>query len=404
MRDQLQRLTELLRDHRPLWETRPFVERDPAWEQAHPGVSAWLRGLGEDQLDALERDAELPADAPRELLRWDAAARAASEVPVAASTTLHLGPERDLARGVPGRKWRQVRAFVEAALPRLAELPAAPIVDWCAGKGHVSRLLALAADREVVAVERQGALCDAGAALAARVDAPVRFVTADVLGDAAASAALRPDVAVVALHACGDLSADLVRRGAAVRALLVVPCCYHRVGPESAVTYQPLSDAAQACELPLPRAALRLPTADDVAARPALRGARRRDMAFRLGLDLLVREASGEDAYRPLGRLPARVRRLPFEAFCREAARRLEIELPARWDPAIVERAGRERALVARQLGVVRARFRRPLELWLVLDRAMALAEAGRTVTVERFCPRAITPRNLLITAVSRGG
>jgi hypothetical protein len=55
-----------------------------------------------------------------------------------------------------------------------------------------------------------------------------------------------------------------------------------------------------------------------------------------------------------------------------------------------------------RALGALRVRFRRPLELWLVLDRAERLRDAGWQVDVGTFCPHEATPRNLLVLA-SRG-
>ena len=48
---------------------------------------------------------------------------------------------------------------------------------------------------------------------------------------------------------------------------------------------------------------------------------------------------------------------------------------------------------------LVRHLFRRPLELWLVLDRALFLQEQGYRVELREFCPRHLTPRNILIHA-----
>ena len=44
--------------------------------------------------------------------------------------------------------------------------------------------------------------------------------------------------------------------------------------------------------------------------------------------------------------------------------------------------------------------FRRPLELWMVLDYAVFLEEQGYRVRLGRFCARELTPRNLLVDAV----
>ncbi|MFT6395720.1 MAG: hypothetical protein ACJAYU_000462 [Bradymonadia bacterium] len=52
---------------------------------------------------------------------------------------------------------------------------------------------------------------------------------------------------------------------------------------------------------------------------------------------------------------------------------------------------------------MVRAIYRRPIELWLVLDRAHRLAEAGRPVLVGQFCEREVSPRNLMILSPTSG-
>jgi len=45
--------------------------------------------------------------------------------------------------------------------------------------------------------------------------------------------------------------------------------------------------------------------------------------------------------------------------------------------------------------------FRRPLELWLVLDVAMYLQEQGYQVSLSELCAPELTPRNLLLQAVN---
>ena len=74
-------------------------------------------------------------------------------------------------------------------------------------------------------------------------------------------------------------------------------------------------------------------------------------------------------------------------------------EVASTFDPDAVEREAAEEVRRIRALGLVRMLARRPLELWLILDRAQSLVEAGWDVTVGTFCPREATPRNLLILA-----
>ena len=66
---------------------------------------------------------------------------------------------------------------------------------------------------------------------------------------------------------------------------------------------------------------------------------------------------------------------------------------------ASFERAGAARLPVVARMELVRHLFRRPLELWLVLDRALFLQEQGYRVELSEFCPRHLTPRNILIHA-----
>ena len=54
-------------------------------------------------------------------------------------------------------------------------------------------------------------------------------------------------------------------------------------------------------------------------------------------------------------------------------------------------------------LELVRHLFRRPLELWLVLDYAVFLEEQGYRVRLGTFCDRQLTPRNLMLDAVREG-
>ena len=149
--------------------------------------------------------------------------------------------------------------------------------------------------------------------------------------------------------------------------------------------------------LPIDRHTLRLTTADEVIARPTIRRRREREHAFRLGLDLLLREASGIDEYQPIPSVPGALVDGSFESFCHTLAQLHDLKLPVNLPIARAERAGWERSKHARGLGLVRGLFRRPLELWLVLDRALAALDAERQVQVFAFCDRHVTPRNLLL-------
>ena len=126
---------------------------------------------------------------------------------------------------------------------------------------------------------------------------------------------------------------------------------------------------------------------------------RRRAKAWRLGFDLLQRELRGVDEYLPVPRL--RYGDLPtdYQGFCRWAAAEKQLALPCSIDWKAWERAGWGRLEELERLEQVRHLFRRPLEVWLALDQARRLEEAGIRVDLGSFCDREVTPRNLLLRA-----
>ncbi len=63
------------------------------------------------------------------------------------------------------------------------------------------------------------------------------------------------------------------------------------------------------------------------------------------------------------------------------------------------QRQGEKRFAITERMELVRQLFRRPLEIWLALDRACFLEEQGYKVVLGSFCDKPITPRNLLIHA-----
>ncbi|MBP5114229.1 SAM-dependent methyltransferase, partial [Pseudomonas protegens] len=68
-------------------------------------------------------------------------------------------------------------------------------------------------------------------------------------------------------------------------------------------------------------------------------------------------------------------------------------------DWAALEAAGWQRLAQVRNLELLRGLFRRPMELWLALDRGLFLQEQGYAVRLGTFCEAPLTPRNLLLLA-----
>jgi len=380
-------LDAFLSEHQGLWRPRPFTHLQLPWEAQHPALAQWLRRRS---LAQAESSHNLPTElqAPAPFPQWAQLAAQLSAVDKLPSGVLHA-PLSRLNVDVPGRKWQQIEAFGSAL--QFAERPT-HWLDWCAGKGHLGRRL-LQPGQHLTCLEYDPALIAAGQALSAHHHLPATHRWQDVMADVA----INPEHTPVALHACGDLHVRLLQLASAAgcKHLAVAPCCYNRIASEQ---YQALSAAARASALRLSREDLGLPLSETVTAGARVRLQRDTSMARRLGFDQLQRQLRGRDEYLPTPSLPSEWLHRSFADYCQHLATLKGLSTGAQ-DWAALEQHGWQRLANVRNLELVRGLFRRPLEVWLVLDRALFLQENGYKAQVGRFCETALTPRNLMVLA-----
>lgn len=389
--DSFQALDSFLLEHQALWRPRPFTALHLGWEAEHPELAHWLRGRTLEQAEAAHNHPER-LDAPAPYPQVAERAFALSQVNELSTVDLTAASSR-LNVDVPGRKWQQIEAF--AAHLDFAR-PSGHWLDWCAGKGHLGRRL-LREGQQLTCLEFDPALVTAGEQLSHHHRLAATHCRQDVMADDAAER-LGPEHTAVALHACGDLHVRLMQLASAngCRQLAIAPCCYNRTqGPY----YQALSTAARASTLQLTVDDLGLPLSETVTAASRVRRQRDESMARRLGFDLLQRQLRHCDEYLPTPSLPTQWLHKPFEDYCRELAGLKGLSVTGAPDWGRLQAAGWTRLAQVRNLELVRNLFRRPLELWLVLDRALFLREQGYQVTLGTFCPYPLTPRNLMLLA-----
>ncbi|TBV07518.1 methyltransferase [Stutzerimonas kirkiae] len=390
MSESLQRFLALdafLLEHQGLWRPRPFTALHLPWEKDCPELAHWLRqrSLEDAEHTIIVEDVPAPfAELARQAERLARLQPLPSRpvAPVAARTSAHI----------PGRKWQQIQAFSSAL--QFTEKPG-HWLDWCAGKGHLGRLLALDGT-PLTCLEWNAALVEEGRRLSQRAGIRAQHRQQDVMAEL--HDGLPASYTPVALHACGDLHCRLLRVAIeqGCRQLALAPCCYNRIASDQ---YQPLSQAALGSALHLDKDDLGLPLSETVTAGARERRQRDQSMAWRLGFDLYQRQARQTDSYLPTPSLPSAWLRKPFEHYIRDLARLKALPEPAPQDWPALERAGWERLAQVRNLERLRNLFRRPLELWLALDRALLLEEHGYRVRLGTFCAASLTPRNLLLLA-----
>jgi hypothetical protein len=384
-------LDGFLLSHQQLWRPKPFTQRQLPWESQHPELATWLRSRSLAEAEAAHNHPELlAAPAPFATIATQAIALGAVG---ALPSTARPAPNPRLSAGVPGRKWQQIAAFADCL--QFQQTPR-HWLDWCAGKGHLGRLLAQDGSA-LSCLEYDPALVEASQQLSQRAGLKAQHHRQDVFNADTASY-LHAEHSPVALHACGDLHVRLLQlaSSAGCQQLAVAPCCYNRI---SADNYQPLSIAAQASPLRLSKEDLGLPLSETVTAGARVRRQRDSSMARRLAFDQLQRELSGLDQYLPTPSLPAAWLDKSFADYCHDLAALKHLPTPPARDWLALEALGWQRLAQVRNLELLRGLFRRPLELWLLLDRALYLEAQDYRVRLGTFCSPQLSPRNLLLLA-----
>lgn len=389
-RQHWQQLDQLLRQFAPFWQPIPFHTPHPAWIDEAPDLHAWVSTLTDQDCLALQEQPEEVLAAACAHLPQLKTLHALSRLPVHPPLDAQLLlPLTD----TPLRKAHQTRHLCEALQPLQQ-----PMIDWCCGKGHLARVLAQHSGQVVTGYERDAKLVDDGNVLALRYASSVHLEQRDVL-------APWPDAALthhhcVALHACGDLHRQLLRVASKHKAtrISLSPCCYHLA---HAGAHQPLSTFVQQQPVRcMPTAEqMRLAVQETVTAPARVRAMRIKANKWRLGFDALQRRLRSDDHYLPVPSHPTALMHGSFGEFCEWATQRKGLSMPATVDLEYWEQQGTARWQQVCRHELVRHLFRRPLELWLVLDYALFLEEHGYRVRVGEFCARSLTPRNLLLDA-----
>lgn len=289
---------------------------------------------------------------------------------------------------IPGRKWQQIQAFCDHLPSQNAAL------EWCAGKGHLGRAFSWQHQASVTSIEFQAQLCIEGRVLATKSGVSQRFIQADIYQLPLAPSPNMPPL-WMAMHACGALHVQFLQAAVAheATAIALAPCCYHR----QEGSYCPMSEAAQACALTLDQAALRLAQQNQVTAGAGERALRAKELRWRLGYEQLRQAQLNTHEYRPLPTVKMH-RFSDFQAFCEFASSHHQVTLKLSDCPPF-EALGEQARLTMLRLDAIRHCFRRPLELWLLLDKMAYLVQQGYGVNAHQFCAPTDTPRNLIVVA-----
>ncbi|WP_083431886.1 methyltransferase [Atopomonas hussainii] len=393
LRERFAALDHWLCQHRPLWQEAPFTHAQLSWESTYPALAQWLREQTLEHAEHYQGQPHLLHSAPAPFSTLAAESVQLSQLDALPTHSQNTVAAR-YAVDIPGRKWQQIDAFA-SVLPQPTNHT--HWLDWCSGKSHLGRHLLHRLGGELTSLEWDAALVDEARRLTREHNLCASHHVQDVLA-ADCAAQLNAAHSPVALHACGELHLQLLRLASQVQCaqLAIAPCCYNRIdGP----AYQPLSQAAAQAQLQLSRDDLRLTLRESVNAGDRVRRLRDLSMARRLAFGLLCQQRLGSSAHQTTPSVASKWLDLPFHQWAQKVAEHRGLPLPISPADDGLEAQGWSRLAQIRNLELLGNLFRRPLELWLLLDRALFLEEQGYRVQLGTFCPSSLTPRNALLLA-----
>jgi hypothetical protein len=297
---------------------------------------------------------------------------------------------------------------IAAILPFLAErkdtLGVKRAVDLGGGVGHLARTLATELQLPLVSIDRDAALQDMGRTLLQKLrmtDVPLEFVNGEM--QSGRQEALDPyfegACLSVGLHTCGPLAWAHLKKSQRSRALLNFGCCYDRMDAT-----RDCQQSAWAAQHPLPWTsfALFLATRGRRRSREEL-AMQERVNTWRLALHLFLQEEGLAQGFLAVGDAPRSAYTQTFADYAADRFRFLQLDFTPHAKKAEhyltrpdVARSMREFFVI----NVVRNAFSRPLEVLLLLDRALWMEEQGHTVELRQFFDHRISPRNLGVFAV----
>ncbi|MEZ9156853.1 methyltransferase [Vibrio lentus] len=389
-------LDSFLLEHQVYWRSEPFhlcqTQQQP-WVDVNRPLVDWLNSLSIESIQILK---EQPQVLIKELIRFLPELETANQnIQFDHSVFAGLDLPRGTADGIPGRKLQQIVAMGEASLEHHH---GKEWLEWCSGKGFLGRILSQQSDQKVTSFEWQQSLCESGQKIADAQHLDMSFVQGDAFSKEA-DRVFNSNQHAVALHACGDLHVELVKKSVShgLPAVTISPCCYHLIRDEN---YQAMSSVAKNSALTLSKSDLRIPLQETVTGGERVKRHRQLEMSYRLGFSQLLKGELGVDEYVPVPSIKKSELSEGFESFCCWASEVKEISLGSDidFDSYLVQ--GETLFWEMEKLSLVQQVFRRPLEIWLALDRAIYLQEQGYEASIEEFCERSVTPRNLLIHGV----
>ncbi len=199
------------------------------------------------------------------------------------------------------------------------------------------------------------------------------------------------------LHTCGSLAVTQMQKSRDAKALINFGCCFDKTSLKDLN----LSQLAKLDPIPWNQSSLFLATRSRKALSIKEFTLLRRVNDYRFALDLYLRKEYPEKGFLIAGYAPKALYESDFATYAQDRLQRLHLRADedAKLNAFFTSQEIQREIFVIFAAHLIRNIFARPLELLIILDRALWLEEAAWKVDIEAVFDRDISPRNLAIIA-----
>ena len=401
-------LSKFLNRHEGIW-SHEIIGNYPATMEAYS--DAWLHDLSclsdqeEWDLDCERNHHKLPQGELKDLLNEVTTLKAVPrmEENLVAALENQRYPSWALFQ-VSGKKQHEIKA-ISHYVSKL-NLTNKTLVDIGGGKGHLSRILALYHGFSASSLDSNLELQELGKRRLAKYPLPnghgeLKFIHHTFgLNDSETlereNLLFKKSPFSVGLHTCGELALSHLQKSKLKNSLLNIGCCYQRLSPAQAAQLSHFS--REKAPLELTKYALTLATRGHTDISLKDYTVKKRVKYYRAAIQLFANSKKGTNEFLSVGSNHPRDYFRSFSEYALEKMAGLDIKTSEDELESFYRCPSTTRSLDQIYRGnLVRWRFGRLIEKYLVYDRALKLIEEGHSARVFQIFDEKISPRNMAI-------
>lgn len=202
--------------------------------------------------------------------------------------------------------------------------------------------------------------------------------------------------ASLGLHTCGPLALHHLKQASPSKGLLNFGCCYQKLNPEEETN---LSDFSKENPLPINKFALTLASRGATDISHQVYQLKEKVKLMRAALHFYLAEVFGHTEFITVGSALPKDYRQDFAHYAKVKCQQLGIELTEKQVSGLNDFYHRddiqEKIHFIYHANIIRWRWSRVIEKYLIYDRALSLVEKGHKAQVFQFFDATVSPRNL---------